>query len=705
MSTRIRNSMPFMILIGGGLGVVTGLLLPELSGILRYVGEIYIQLLLMCVYPYIIASLLHGLGKMDREIASRVFKKSWIFYVAAWLIVLGTMMILGTIFPAPAPPKVIFPSQQGMQVDLIAYFIPGNFFQSISKNYVPAVVFFAVVFGVAMQGIKKKDTFLEITDQIKKACVIIWNWIVYLAPLGVFALFANTAATIDPQNFEGLLIYILIFFIIAIVLTFVILPMIITALVPISNRELIKGIQNGLLLAIVTNLAVVAIPIINDFVIRQSREKGIDKPNLADFVGTQISIAYPLVQLGNLFVAFYILYGSFYFNSPLSFTQHLLLPPLTLLSTFGSPSTAVEAVNFISTVFECQSGFSELFVASSSLTRFAQVAVSVMGFTFVTLLATFYFYGKLVYKPQKLIRAVIVFIVFIGLVYVGAKSISPFFHRTSTISYQDLKISEDLLSNTNAKVFLAGDTVTSTPDSSEFSQLDIHQPGILRVGYYDGFCPFTYINKNGELVGFDVALIYKLADDLKFNLEFYPINPSDFTKELSMGNLDIVIGGFIVTARRLHSIKVSHPYFHSRDAFLVRTEQAKKLYSYEDLKQHPELVVGAYDNPKVNYLIKTYCPDNPVVTMASYKEIIYHPEVDFVFWTLEKATAFAFTYPGFSVVASQGIGTNYLLAFYMSYKNEALKEYINYWIDLQKTNGFIEEQKKYWLKGMTLVEE
>jgi proton glutamate symport protein len=451
--------MPFFIILGALLGVIIGLLFGDLSGFTNYVGEAYIQLLLMCVYPYVVASLLNGLGRMDSKVASRVFRKSWFFYVLAWIIAIGTMMILGTIFPEPGSPKVIFPSKDGQTIDIVKYFIPGNFLQSVSKNYVPAVVFFAVIFGIAMQRIPKKDTFIEITENIKKSCVIVWNWVVYIAPLGVMALFAETAATIDPHNLEGLLVYILVFFIISIVLTFVILPMIMSSLAPVSYRELLRGVQNGLLLAIVTNLAVVALPVINDFVVKKTKEQGIDETHVKDIVGTQISVAYPLVQLGNFFVAFFIMYASYFYNSPLSISQYFMLPFLTLFSTFGSPSTAVESVNFISTVFNCQGGFNELFVASSSLTRFAQVALSVMGFTFVTLLATLSYYGKLRYHKKRLTQTIIVFITFILLVYAGAKSISSVFERETEIDFHSLKISEDLSEGLNVKVYHDGDII------------------------------------------------------------------------------------------------------------------------------------------------------------------------------------------------------------------------------------------------------
>ena len=52
------------------------------------------------------------------------------------------------------------------------------------------------------------------------------------------------------------------------------------------------------------------------------------------------------------------------------------------------------------------------------------------------------------------------------------------------------------------------------------------------------------------------------------------------------------------------------------------------------------------------------------------------------------------------MVVSEGVGSPLLFAFYMSDDtDDTLEEYLNYWIDLQTSNGFIEQQKKYWISG------
>ena len=68
------------------------------------------------------------------------------------------------------------------------------------------------------------------------------------APLGVFALFAGTAGTIEPAQLGGLLVYITLYTIGYIVIAFIILPAILISVAPTTYREILTELQPGLVL-------------------------------------------------------------------------------------------------------------------------------------------------------------------------------------------------------------------------------------------------------------------------------------------------------------------------------------------------------------------------------------------------------------------------------------------------------------------------
>ena len=60
------------VLLGLALGVLLGVFVGEPAGVLSIGGDIYIRLLQMTVLPYILVSLIVGLGGLDAEMARRI---------------------------------------------------------------------------------------------------------------------------------------------------------------------------------------------------------------------------------------------------------------------------------------------------------------------------------------------------------------------------------------------------------------------------------------------------------------------------------------------------------------------------------------------------------------------------------------------------------------------------------------------------------
>ena len=88
------------VLVGGAAGVVAGVLFGDACAILSPIGFAYVGLLEAAVYPYLICSLLHGLGSLQPSKAWRLFKCGWVFYVAAWVVTFAALGALVRAIPA-----------------------------------------------------------------------------------------------------------------------------------------------------------------------------------------------------------------------------------------------------------------------------------------------------------------------------------------------------------------------------------------------------------------------------------------------------------------------------------------------------------------------------------------------------------------------------------------------------------------------------
>ena len=267
------------VAIGGAIGILVGLFLGDYAHLIRPVGEVYVLLLEVAVYPYLICSLLHGLGSMAPAQAWRLFRSGWKFYVALWGITFGLLILLAHGIPQASSTSWIADASANGSPSLLEILIPIDPFTALSRNYVPAVVLFCLFYGVALQYVPEKTPLLSVLEGIRLARLKFWNGVVRFAPVAVFALFADLAGTIRPRAMAEVSIFLFLFFAGALILTFWIVPGCIVAFTPFNHREVLRDLRSALLIVVATTLSVSALPYISSATQRLARACGIEDPD------------------------------------------------------------------------------------------------------------------------------------------------------------------------------------------------------------------------------------------------------------------------------------------------------------------------------------------------------------------------------------------------------------------------------------------
>jgi len=340
--------LPLWVLIGACLGILAGITFGERAAVLRPLGDVYAMMLLSVVYPYILSSLIVGLGSLATGRAWRLLQASWGVYLFLWVAVFAAIFVLAQAIPPPAPPVEIKPPHPISVLALLQTIVPDNLTHALSRNFVPAIVVFAVTFGLAVQSIPSKASFLETMDAVRLASLKVWAWVVYLAPFGVFALFASTAGTITPRAAGTLVVYVALFLIGTGVLAFAVFPLALSAIVPAKARDLVAELHPAFVLALVTTLASSPLPLIQSVAEQRVAAAGHDDNEARDITRATISLSYVFTSLGNYFVALFMIYACQHYHVIMHASQMALLAPMTLLSASGSPSTTLSAVTFMS---------------------------------------------------------------------------------------------------------------------------------------------------------------------------------------------------------------------------------------------------------------------------------------------------------------------------------------------------------------------
>lgn len=699
MNSSYANRLPFWVLSGAILGVIAGVLLGESTSILRPIGSTYVMLMQIVVFPYIICSLLHALGSLAPTTALRLFRVSWLVYLALWGITLATIFILSLAITQAPTPSFLDATLTQDKNTLLDLLIPVNPFFDLANNNIPAIVVFSIIYGIAIQRIDNKESFLNFLHIIKTASVTIWQWVVLLAPIAVFALFADSFGTLDLATLANLSMYLIAVLTGTVVLAFWILPAIISSMCPKKTREILLDLRSAFVIAAVTSLSVAALPFIQQAAEKLAKQVNIKDENSTEIISTTLAVSYPLAQLGNFFIWLFVLFAAFYYRAPIGIDDQILLPFVTLLSSFGSPSTSIDAVSFMSNWLTFPPEATGLYVEMMTITRYGQVLASVMGFAFITFLVTLRYYGKLEFHPKRWLTTVLVSFGVLIAVTVGGNNFQKYFIDPQLSNYLTFELAPDVTDGVNA-VIEKDDAGAAEQDHDGLTTFRrIQETGELRVGFNPNIIPFSYRNNEDKLVGFDIAYAYQLARDLDVKLRLVPFAWGSLQKDLEARKFDLAASGIYVTNDRLRSLEFSDPYFQSSVALIVRADKVDNYLDRDEISKQPNLTIGIFDDPVLKDMTRRLFPGAAIKVLPNYNALPEHPHIDAALWTLEQAKAWSAQHTNYTAVLPRNLGGEIPIAFLMPSGSDQFRAFVNYWLRLQSLNDFGDRMHEKWLNG------
>ena len=116
--------------------------------------------------------------------------------------------------------------------------------------------------------------------------------------------------------------------------------------------------------------------------------------------------------------------------------------------------------------------------------------------------------------------------------------------------------------------------------SSESAIETIKKRGVIKIGL-SLFVPWSMRDKTGELIGFELDVGRKLAEDMGVEAEFFVTAWDGIIPALVAGKFDAIISGMSVTAQRNLTINFSDPYAYSGLTVLAN-RQMTEGFTLED---------------------------------------------------------------------------------------------------------------------------
>jgi polar amino acid transport system substrate-binding protein len=113
-------------------------------------------------------------------------------------------------------------------------------------------------------------------------------------------------------------------------------------------------------------------------------------------------------------------------------------------------------------------------------------------------------------------------------------------------------------------------------------QFETIKEGVLQVGSCLDYKPFEFI-KGGEETGFDVELTDAIADELGLEVQWVRADFDTIFSAVAAQKFDMVAAASTITPERQQTVDFSDPYYASRQALTVNTNERPDIKSTDDI--------------------------------------------------------------------------------------------------------------------------
>jgi aerobic C4-dicarboxylate transport protein len=205
---RFYSHLYFWVLVGMFLGVFVGHFIPQLGIELKPLGDAFIRLIRMMIAPIIFTTVVCGIAGMDNlKRVGRIGLKAFIYFevMTTLALIIGWVVVKvfqpGAGMNADASRLNVADLQQTLSaarahhtpIEFILNIIPKTIVGAFAEGDILQVLFFSVIFGMAMSGVGKANRpVIDALEQVSKALMRMIAMIIKFAPLAVFGAMSFT---------------------------------------------------------------------------------------------------------------------------------------------------------------------------------------------------------------------------------------------------------------------------------------------------------------------------------------------------------------------------------------------------------------------------------------------------------------------------------------------------------------------------------
>lgn len=221
--------------------------------------------------------------------------------------------------------------------------------------------------------------------------------------------------------------------------------------------------------------------------------------------------------------------------------------------------------------------------------------------------------------------------------------------------------------------------------------------GVLRVGM-DTFLPWAVTGKDGKLVGFEIDVATRLAEDMGVKVEFVPTKWAGIIPALLTGKFDVIIGGMGITAQRALKVNFTLPYDYSGIAIVAHKKKAAGFHSLEDFNKE-EVEIACKLGTTAVAAAKKYIPKARLRLFDDESQVyqeLRNGNVHAVVGSAPRPAYEALQYPDTIFLPIAAPFTREPIGFAVRKGDFDTLTFFNNWITTVQMEGWLEERHQYW---------
>lgn len=233
-------------------------------------------------------------------------------------------------------------------------------------------------------------------------------------------------------------------------------------------------------------------------------------------------------------------------------------------------------------------------------------------------------------------------------------------------------------------------TMAASAKGSDDLLKTIQERGTIIVGLEGDWAPWSYVDENDELTGYDVEVAKAIAGKLGVEIQIVPGEWDGLFAGMDAGRYDMVVNGVEVTEERADKYDFSTPYAYIRTALIVKGDN-DSIKTFEDLKgkKTANSIASTYMNLAESYGATCY----GVSTLDETLTMVLQGRVDATLNAIVSFTDYMAQHPdsNLKVVATTEDASNVAIPMRKGDETASLREAVNKAIDELREDGTLSE--------------